>query len=77
LRLGGLHPEWLGKLLKEKPALIAHEWVKEPDAGDESRVLLTASTAELQKFMLKYVGDTNVFMIGEPLPRLEGTAAKP
>ncbi len=78
LRLGGLHPERLGKLLKDRPALIAHEWVKEPDAiNDGQRVLLTASTAELQKFMLKYVGDTNVFAIGEPLPRLEGTAAKP
>jgi hypothetical protein len=77
LRLGGLHPEWLGKLLKQQPALIAHEWVKEPDANDEPRVLLTASTAELQKFMLKYVGDTNVFMTADPLPKLEAAAAKP
>lgn len=77
LRLGGLHPDWLGKLLKEQPALIAHEWVKEPDAGDDPRVLLTASTADLQKFILKYVGDTNVFVNGEPLPRLNGAAAKP
>jgi hypothetical protein len=78
LRLGGLHPEWLGKLLKQQPALIAHEWVKEPDAGDnEQRVLLTASTAELQKFMLKHVGDTNVFVLSDPLPKLEAAAVKP
>lgn len=77
LRLGGLHPEWLGKLLKEKPGLIAHEWLKEPDANDESRVLLTASTAELQKFMLKYVSDTNVFFTAEPIPKLEAAVAKP
>lgn len=78
LRLGGLDPERLGKLLKSQPALIAHEWVKEPDAiNDEPRVLLTASTADLQKFILKYVGDTNVFVNGEPLPRLNGAAAKP
>ena len=77
LRLGGLHPEWLGKLLKEQPGLIAHEWVKEPDANDESRVLLTASTADLQKFMLKYVGNTNVFVTPDPLPKLEAAAVKP
>ena len=42
------------KLLKEKPTAVKHEMV-------EDRLILTASTKELQKFVLKYADDDRVF----------------
>ena len=42
------------KLLKEEPKAIKHELL-------EGRVILTASTAQLQQFVLKYADDRRVF----------------
>ena len=49
------------KRLEKHPALLKHEVMKE---GTEGRVVLTASTKELQEFMRKHAGDKDVF--GEP-----------
>jgi hypothetical protein len=77
LQLRGLNPEWIDKLLKEQPKEIAHEWLKEPDNSDEGgRVLLTASTAELQRFVLKYAEHPKAFAGGDPMPRIEVTPGK-
>jgi len=75
LRLDALDPDWLNKLLKKDTQAIAHERITEPDHDDE-RILLTASTADLQRFILKHAGDTNAFAKAEPVVRLHGTAAK-
>lgn len=78
LRLQAIEPEWLEKLLKEQPKELAHEWIKEPDNTDEKgRALLTASTADLQRFILKHIDDPKMFTEGEPMPKLDGAAAKP
>jgi hypothetical protein len=42
------------KLLKDEPKAVKHELV-------EDRIVLTASTDELQKFVLKYADDKRVF----------------
>jgi len=42
------------KLLKEQPNAVKHELI-------EDRVVLTASTGELQQFVLKYADDKRVF----------------
>ena len=50
--------EWLGNLLEEQPEAIRHTIVTQPTApkGDEKKTLvLTADTAELQKFILKHI----------------------
>lgn len=47
------------KLLKKNPNLLKHEFV-----GD--RLILTASTKDLQKFMRKYSSDKNLKIFGDP-----------
>jgi len=46
--------EGMGKLLKENPNAIKHEFV-------EGKPVLTASTKELQAFVLKYADDSRLF----------------
>src|ERR1051325_6103586 len=69
LRLAFLNPEWLDKLLKENPKAIAHHRIE----GDLAA--LTASTKELQAFVLKYAGDTNAFREGSELRKVATPAA--
>jgi len=49
-----MDPENFEKLVESEPEIIKHEVV-------EKRIILTASTPELQKFVLKYQNDPNVF----------------
>ena len=54
----------LEKLLKEEPNAVKHELV-------EGRVILTASTKQLQSFVLKYADDKRVFPAKVVLTRKE------
>jgi hypothetical protein len=54
----------LKKLLEEEPNAVEHTLV-------EDRLLLTASTAELQKFVLKYADDDRLFIKETILTRKE------
>ena len=54
----------LKKLLKEEPDAVKHELV-------EDRVILTASTKQLQSFVLKYADDERVFAAKVVLTRKE------
>ena len=56
--------EDMGKLLKEDPNAVRHELV-------EDKPLLTASTKELQAFVLKYADDSRVFTEEVTLTRKE------
>ncbi len=77
LRIRALNVEWVEKLLKDNPKVIAHERIHEPDVHEEhGRVMLTASTAELQKFVLKYVEEPKGFTEGNAWLRIEASAAK-
>jgi hypothetical protein len=54
--------EWLINLFRQNKIRIAHEKVpmSEVKAGEDNfQVVLTASTDDLQKFMLKYIDDPN------------------
>jgi hypothetical protein len=57
--------EWLIGLFKQNKIRIAHEKVPYYETGrneeDNYQVILTASTDDLQKFMLKYMNDPNAF----------------
>ena len=59
LKMATLDPEWLDKLLKKSPRALRHQRL-----GEDKGFVLTASTKELQKFMLKYVHTKEAF--GEP-----------
>lgn len=51
-----LNPDTTGKMLKEKPDLIAHE-----NPADTESVLLTASTEKLQKFIAEHTDDEEFY----------------
>ena len=48
--------KWLSKLFEENRIRISHELV-----GPHEMITLTASTKELQKFVIKYADDANAF----------------
>jgi hypothetical protein len=56
--------EWLINLFRQNKIRIAHEKVPTSEGKfgeDDFQVVLTASTDDLQKFMLKYMDDPNAF----------------
>ena len=53
LKLCSMNPDGTDKLLKSKPNAVKHERL----GDDDGRVVLTAPTKELQKFILKYGND--------------------
>ncbi len=57
--------EEMGKFLKEQPKAIKHELV-------DDRIVLTASTDALQKFVLKYADDKRIFPAEAVLVRKKG-----
>jgi hypothetical protein len=63
-----LNYEWLAKLVEAKPKTIRHVIVPGPvgeNNGEGGQLLLTADTAELQKFIRKHLKNTNAW--AEPL----------
>jgi len=69
-----LDPDWLKKLLEKKPGAIRHE-----KRGEEG-IVLTASTKDLQKFVLKHVheafGDKPAVLNRVSAPASAAPAAK-
>lgn len=62
LEMSVINYEWLEELVTRKPSAIAHHWVDRDEAKKEKGTLvLTADTAKLQAFVLKYAADTNAF----------------
>lgn len=63
LKLSVLNYDWLTKLVKKDPKAIRHIVVPEnpDDTNTANMIYLTADTKELQKFILRYAGDTNAF----------------
>jgi hypothetical protein len=60
LELRVMNPESLDKLLKAEPNAVKHERLEHGD------IVLTASTEELQKFMIKYGTDEKLELFGKP-----------
>jgi hypothetical protein len=62
LEIASLNYDWLEKLLEKNPKAIRHIVVTDKNDGrDDKRIVLTADTAELQKFVLKHLRDTNAW----------------
>jgi len=61
-RLAGMSYKWLSELVEKNPKSIRHILVGgKPGEPKSARVVLTADTAELQKFLLKNLTNTNAF----------------
>ncbi len=72
LETANLNYDWLDTLLKKHPKAIRHMVLREKP-GDESggRIILTADTRELQRFILKYVNNTNAWKEPTQFKRLD------
>ena len=62
LETADLDYDWLTKLLEKNPRAIRHMVLREkPEEKQGGRIVLTADTKELQRFLLKYVNHTNAW----------------
>jgi hypothetical protein len=62
LEMASLNYDWLEKLLEKNPKAIRHMVLQKKNEQHQSdRIVLTADTAELQKFVLKYLNNTNAW----------------
>jgi len=71
LETANLNYDWLVKLLEKNPKAIRHMMLREK-TGDEQggRIILTADTKELQRFILKYVNSTDAWEQSSQFRRL-------
>lgn len=73
LQMAELNNDWLKDLLAKDPAAIPHHLVKSGDKPEDLRVVLTADTPELQKFVLNHLKTEGAWkdsfeLTREPLP---------
>ena len=62
LKMAVLDYKWVSELLAKQPGALRHLLVEgEPGESDGGRLVITADTVVLQKFILKHAGDTNAF----------------
>jgi hypothetical protein len=62
LRFQLLDFDWLSKLLEKNPRALRHLVTPaEPGDNEKQSFVLTADTAELQKFIVSHLNDTNAF----------------
>jgi len=61
IETANLNYDWLAKLLEKNPKAIRHMVLRDPGEQQGGRVILTADTKELQRFILKYVNNTNAW----------------
>jgi hypothetical protein len=54
LRFSELSEAWLKELLAKEPAAIRHHFIVTNEKSGDSRVVLTASTTELQDFVMRH-----------------------
>jgi hypothetical protein len=47
--------DWLGQLLATNPAALRHLVIKTGDKPEDRRIVLTADTPELQRFVIRHL----------------------
>ena len=53
--MANLNYDWLRELVARNPKAIRHIVIKTGDKQEDRRVVLTADTAELQRFVIKHL----------------------
>jgi hypothetical protein len=61
LKLSFCNFDWLGSYLEKNPKALAHHVESPENTVKEARLILTADTADLQKFVLKHLGTNELF----------------
>ena len=68
IETANLNYDWLAKLLEKNPRAIRHMVLRDkPEDKQDGRIVLTAETKELQRFLLKYVNLTNAWQESSPM----------
>lgn len=70
LKIAAVDFDWLEKHLKEHPKALAHH-------VENDRITLTAETAELQSFVLKHLGEGELFGKPAEMVRKDSAATQP
>ena len=61
IETANLNYDWLAKLLEKNPRTIRHMVLRDNPGDEHGRIVLTADTKELQRFILKNVNNTNAW----------------
>jgi hypothetical protein len=61
LRMSELNHDWLTGLVKTNPSAVRHHVIRTGDQPEDRRIVLTADTADLQKFVLKHLGTADAW----------------
>ena len=61
LRVAFMNYDWLAEFLEKNPAALRHYVMKEEGDNKKPFYILTADTADLQKFVLKHYANTNAW----------------
>ena len=78
LRMSELDDEWLIGLLRKDPTLLRHHIVKTGDKPEDRRIVLTANTPELQKFVITHLNTKEAWSDSIELrPELPGNSLAP
>lgn len=70
LETANLNYDWLAKLLEKNPRAIRHMMLRDNPGDEHGRIVLTADTKELQRFILKNVNNTNAWKEPSQFKRL-------
>ena len=69
LKIAALNHDWLLKIVQQKPGTISHVLIQDPDKTENQRVVLTAETAKLQRFVQKRMKDPEAWQDASELQR--------
>ncbi len=69
LKMASLNHDWLAKLVQQRPKTVSHVLIRDGDKPDNCRVVLTAETAELQRFIRKHVKNAEAWQDADELQR--------
>jgi hypothetical protein len=70
LETANLNYDWLAKLLEKNPRAVRHMMLRDNPGDEHGRIVLTADTKELQRFILKNVNNTNAWKEPSQFKRL-------
>ena len=69
VKLAPLNYDWLKEFLAKDPKALRHHLIPDNDKKEDSRLVLTADTAELQQFILKHLKTGEAWAEGLELSR--------
>jgi hypothetical protein len=71
LHLANLNYKWMDEFLSHNPDALPHiVSLSNPDDTNSEVLVLTANTSQLQRFIVKHLGETNLFIVLDEMKRI-------